>query len=262
MISEYNRREEQSKNSNNSKWKDFLQRLGPDSAIKPVKLPHQQKKLVLDEALFNQNPNVYVNGILNETNQEGEQHADTIADRYRVGLQLLNNNDYTNVTSLAYWKASSCKTGNPITNAIDDSFENYWQSDGIQPHTVDAYFSKRMDIVLIGIFFTITADESYTPRVIHIFAGNSPSDAVFYKTLIVNNMNGWAVLTFEDNLPVEKLLKCQYLRFKFPVNHENGKDTHLRGIRVYTASNNQCKPQLETIKLQPVLPELDSFGLR
>lgn len=242
-------------------FKAFLDQLVPDNAVVPVKLPMRPSKLVLDESAYHQNPDLYVNGVYDERVVDNEGNPETIASRYRSGIQLLDDHDFTNVTHLAYWKASSCKSGNGISNAIDDNFDNYWQSDGIQPHTVEVYFSKRMDISLIAMFLTLSADESYTPRIINIHAGNSPSDAVYYKTLEVTNMNGWVALTFEDNLPTEKLLKCQYLRFTFPINHENGKDTHLRGIRIYTKSRAD-NPQDHVPKFQPNMRILDEFSLR
>lgn len=245
-----------------AEYKAFLDQLFPDNVVVPVGLPTRQPKLILDEALYHKAPDTYVNGVYDDRVVDNDGQPETVASRYRDGIQLLDEDDFTNVTHLAYWKASSFKAGNGIANAIDDNFDNYWQSDGIQPHKVEVFFSKRMDIALIAIFLTLSADESYTPRIINIHAGNSPSDAVFYKTLEVTNMNGWVALTFEDNLPKEKLLKCQYLRFTFPVNHENGKDTHLRGIRLYNKSRDG-PAQVELVpRFQPSVHILDEFSMR
>ncbi|KAL3232392.1 Uncharacterized protein RNJ44_04308 [Nakaseomyces bracarensis] len=242
-------------------FKQFLDQLVPENIMVPVKLPMKPARLVIDENLYNKNPDLYINGVYDERVVDNDGNPETISSRYRAGLQILDDHDFSNVTHLAYWKASSFKSGNGIANAIDDNFDSFWQSDGIQPHTVEVYFSKRMDIVLIAMFLTLSADESYTPRIINIHAGHSPSDAVFYKTLEVNNVNGWVALTFEDNLPREQLLKCQYLRFTFPINHENGKDTHLRGIRIYTQSKDK-NTQQDVPRLQPSLKTLDEFSLR
>lgn len=192
--------------------------------------------IVLDDSLRHDGNGIeYISDFSGENTDE--IGVETIFDRYTEGLQKLEGQGHINLTALAYWKTSSYKDGNHIKEALDDNPQTFWQSDGSQPHYIDICFSKRVEVIQLAFFFSLLIDESYTPQVIKVYAGHSLSDATLYKTLEIRNVNGWVALTFEDNRPNDKLLKCQFLRLTIPVNHENGKDTHLRGVRLYSPSS-------------------------
>lgn len=232
---------------NSEQIEAILDKLAPSAALKPTTV-RRSKRVVLDDTVLDENTRrMFVNGIQEES-QFAAMTPEKLATRFTQGLQLFDYENMTDVSRLAHWKASSSKPGNPIENALDDDHETFWQSDGSQPHQIEVYFSKRMSIVQLMLYFSLIADESYTPRFICIYAGHSPSDALFYKTLEVRNVNGWVSLTFEDSRPHDKLLKCQYLKFVFPANHENGKDTHLRGIRVFAPSKKLSMGSTELIQ--------------
>lgn len=163
--------------------------------------------------------------------------------RYLRGIQQLSQmEEFTNISNLAYWKASSFKTSNPIENVINDDPESYWQSDGSQPHIVDIYFSKRIELALLAVFFGFEIDESYSPKVVKLYVGDSISDLIYYEEWYVGKITQWYIKKFpsledtdgKQNIPI----KCHVLRLAFPVNHDNGKDTHLRGVRIFTRDNN------------------------
>ena len=213
----------------------MLEKLAPSKLLQPVK-PKKETRMVLDDTVISETgKDVYVNGFQDESLCES-MTMEALSLRYMQGIRLLDSNNMTNVSHLGHWKPSSYKIGNPIENVFDDNLSTFWQSDGVQPHKLSISFSKRIDISMIALFFSLIADESYTPRLIKIYVGHSPSDALFYKTVEVKNLNGWAALTFADVRESDHLLKCQYLHFVFPSNHENGKDTHLRGMRIYSPS--------------------------
>lgn len=225
----------------------ILSRLAPASALQPVRLK-RDKRMVLDDTVIDDNTrDLFVNGFQEES-QYATMTAEKLGARYTQGLQMFDYENLTDVGHLAHWKASSFKPGNPTQNALDDNPDTFWQSDGAQPHEIDIYFSKRMSIVLLVLYFSLLADESYTPRFVSIYVGHSPTDALFYKSLEVRNVNGWVALTFEDSRPHDRLLKCQFIRLVFPVNHENGKDTHLRGIKLFTPSRKMATETTELIQ--------------
>ncbi|AMD22665.1 HHL105Wp [Eremothecium sinecaudum] len=200
--------------------------------IDPREAPHKDRPLILDDSQPNApDRHRYVTD-LNVQYHEEDVKADLFLMKYTQGLQRLENQGYVDITSLAFWKPSSFKAGYPIENALDDNPSTFWQSDGSQPHTIDVLFSKRVDIIQLAMYFSLFVDESYTSETIRLYAGHSPSDATYYKTLEVRNVNGWVKFTFEDNR-ADGLLKCQFLRIEVVTNHENGKDTHLRGIRMF-----------------------------
>ncbi|CUS24221.1 LAQU0S14e02916g1_1 [Lachancea quebecensis] len=230
---------------------DGWQELIPDVKAKvfPAK-PNQYLVLDDEQAEFNSSGVTYIR----TPNEEYDDEAATenYLEKYTQGLEVMSSQGHIDVTNLAYWKASSQKDGNPISRALDDNPNTFWQSDGLQPHTIEVSFSKRVEIVQFALFLSLVVDESYTPQIIKIYAGHSASDATLYKTLEVRNVNCWVVLTFEDNRPEDSLLKCQYIRMIIPVNHENGKDTHLRGARLYALS---LKPPVDSSGV------LDSFPM-
>lgn len=213
--------------------------LAPIETITSVaRVRRADKLLVLDDSQSNSDVNTYLTGSGDPAtlNVEGRESGieGALVKRFTQGIRLLERRGLVNVTNLANWRASSDKIGNPISQALNDNAESFWQSDGSQPHQIDIYFRRRVDLILLAMFFSLQWDESYTPRVVQIYAGYGPADARFYKTVEVRYMNGWAALRFQDNRPHDGLLKCKFLRLVFPLNHENGKDTHLRGIRLYS----------------------------
>jgi anaphase-promoting complex subunit 10 len=84
----------------------------------------------------------------------------------------------------AVWSLSSCKgivfiihllflitifysqlllEGLGVHQLLDDRSDTYWQSDGLQPHTITIEFQRKTDISFIVIYLDYKADESYTP---------------------------------------------------------------------------------------------------
>lgn len=244
----------------------LLKELAPVSSLKEVNSSKSKKKLRNKRLLLNDTINTsinerhFANGCLKEP--MNRMTTEELSKRYIQGLENLEADNVTNISNFGYWKPSSSKQNFEIKNALNDKLEDFWQSDGVQPHYVDVYFSKGVEIKKIAIFLSTIADESYTPRLINIYAGHSESDLCFYKTLMIESVNGWVGLTFEDNREWDHLLKCQFLRFTFPVNHENGKDTHLRGIRIYSPSIQTTASRYDTAfggNLMPYHYRMDPF---
>ncbi|EJS43855.1 doc1p [Saccharomyces arboricola H-6] len=235
----------------------ILNQLAPLELIRPVK-NHQNKPpvLVIDDRVVDAaNKDLYVNGFQEEA-QYQSLTPENLQHMFHQGIERLDSARMINVTHLALWKPSSFKLGNPVEFALDDSYDTFWQSDGGQPHQLDILFSKRMDICVMALFFSMIADESYAPSLVKVYVGHSSSDVTFYKMLEVRNVNGWVALRFPDNRDGDQLLKCQFIRLLFPVNHENGKDTHLRGIRLYVPSS---EPHRETHEWAQTLPETSNM---
>ncbi|CCK71816.1 anaphase promoting complex subunit DOC1 KNAG_0I00250 [Huiozyma naganishii CBS 8797] len=217
-------------------YKSVLDKLTPQTVIEEVISTSTPRIVINDTDESARESPLYVNGYREES-EDAVVNRQELDGRFFEGLKVLENEDHLlNISDAAYWRASSHKAANPITNVLDNDPELFWQSDGGQPHVIDVYFHRQMDIALIAIYLSLLTDESYTPKVVKVYAGDSPSDATLYKIIEVEKLNGWLALTFEDNRPADSLLKCRFLRFTFPVNHENGKDTHLRGIRVFSRS--------------------------
>ncbi|KAK4013469.1 Anaphase-promoting complex subunit 10 [Daphnia magna] len=132
----------------------------------------------------------------------------------------------------AVWSLSSCKAGFGIDQLRDDSTDTYWQSDGQLPHLVNIQFRKKTTIQNIWIFADYKADESYTPSRISIRAGTGFSDLQEVEVVELNEPNGWIAIPLKD--AQDKYIRTFMLQLAILSNHQSGRDTHLRNVRVHS----------------------------
>lgn len=109
------------------------------------------------------------------------------------------------------------------------------RSDGPQPHKLTVYFAKRVGIRDIRFFVNYGEDESYTPSKIVFKSGTSENNLIEFATMILECPVGWQQVPIkgaggepDGNTLVSYVLEMQILE-----NHQNGKDTHLRGFKIY-----------------------------
>lgn len=130
------------------------------------------------------------------------------------------------------------------------------RSDGPQPHRLNIHFIKRVEIRALRLYLDYELDESYTPTKIQITAGFGPNLTVPFATMELNMPKGWidVPITGAGGGPDGHSLCCWFVRVIILENHQNGKDTHLRGIKVYalddnadTAENNPVEDMVEVI---------------
>lgn len=139
------------------------------------------------------------------------------------------------IGALGAWSVSSFKAGSGIKELREDNPETFWQSDGTQPHYLDIHFSKKVSISRISIFTDFSRDESYTPSKITFLAGNGFHDLIEVSTIELNQPTGWTHILFdEEHEQNSKLLKTFLMRLLILANHQHGKDTHLRSVKIYS----------------------------
>lgn len=138
------------------------------------------------------------------------------------------------IGALGAWSASSCKPGSGIKELREDSPVSFWQSDGAQPHYLDIHFSKKVTISRISLFTDFQMDESYTPSRIKVLSGNGFHDLVEVITLDLDQPTGWNHAIFDQMSAQCDGLKAFLVRLVIVSNHQHGKDTHLRGVKVYS----------------------------
>ena len=54
--------------------------------------------------------------------------------------------------------------------------DEYWQSDGTQPHVISIQFRRRTALSELAFYVDHTADESYTPKTVSLRAGSLHHD--------------------------------------------------------------------------------------
>lgn len=167
-------------------------------------------------------------GMEDEDDQESEQEEPlNLVDPADVGLKEISN--------LGRFTVSSHKPGNGVEELRSDDLKLYWQSDGPQPHKLTVYFVKRVGIRDIRFFVDYNEDESYTPTKIVFKSGTSENSLIEFATVTMDSPVGWQQVPIagtggepDGNTLVSYVLQMQILE-----NHQNGKDTHLRGIKIY-----------------------------
>lgn len=109
------------------------------------------------------------------------------------------------------------------------------RSDGPQPHKLTIYFIKRVGIRVIRFFVDYQEDESYTPTKIVFRSGTSENNMIEFATMTMDNPYGWqdVPISGAGGEPDGNTLVSYVLQMQILENHQNGKDTHLRGIKIY-----------------------------
>ncbi|KAK0736075.1 galactose-binding domain-like protein [Apiosordaria backusii] len=153
-------------------------------------------------------------------------------DPAAIGLKEINN--------LAHFGVSSHKPGNGVAELLSEDTDKYWQSDGQQPHLLTMHFVRRVEIRAIRFYVDYNQDESYTPTNIVFYAGTSSHDLIQFAEVPLANPVGW------QNVPISDAggghdghsLCCWVVQMHVKENHQNGKDTHIRGIKIYGLDEN------------------------
>ncbi|KAH6896875.1 anaphase-promoting complex, subunit 10-domain-containing protein [Thelonectria olida] len=162
-----------------------------------------------------------------DTSIDEEDEADQLIDPATIGLKEISN--------LAKFTVSSHKPGNGVEELRSDDLKLFWQSDGPQPHRLTVYFVKRVGIRDIRFFVDYNEDESYTPTKVVFKSGTSENNLIEFASMALDSPVGWqqVPLTGAGGDPDGNTLISYVLQMQILENHQNGKDTHLRGIKIY-----------------------------
>ncbi|XP_010467641.1 PREDICTED: anaphase-promoting complex subunit 10 [Camelina sativa] len=147
--------------------------------------------------------------------------------------KLIIEEDLREMSKNAAWSVSSCKPGNGVTTLRDDNLETYWQSDGLQPHLINIQFQKKVKLQLVVLYVDFKLDESYTPSKISIRAGDGFHNLKEIKSVELVKPTGWVCLSLSGTDPRETFVNTFMLQIAILSNHLNGRDTHIRQIKVY-----------------------------
>ncbi|XP_058009175.1 anaphase-promoting complex subunit 10 isoform X1 [Hevea brasiliensis] len=146
---------------------------------------------------------------------------------------LIVDDDLREMGKKAAWSVSSCKPGNGVCTLCDDNLDSFWQSDGAQPHLVNIQFQKKVKLQLVVLYVDFKLDESYTPSKISIRTGDGFHNLREIKTVELVKPTGWVYLSLSGNDPRETFVNTFMLQIAVLSNHLNGRDTHVRQIKVY-----------------------------
>ncbi|KAF2104363.1 galactose-binding like protein, partial [Rhizodiscina lignyota] len=139
---------------------------------------------------------------------------------------------FKDISSLASWTVSTAKPGCSVPQLRAPSTSLFWQSDGPQPHHLNIHFFKLVEIAGIRIYLDFDLDESYTPTKIAFLAGTGYNDLQEWCVMQFEQPRGWMDVDFsgQRRWPV---LRAMLVQVQIRENHQNGKDTHLRGLQIF-----------------------------
>ncbi|KAI9594125.1 anaphase-promoting complex, subunit 10/DOC domain-containing protein [Syncephalis fuscata] len=143
------------------------------------------------------------------------------------------------VGDLALWSVSSFKRNFGVENVRNGDLETFWQSDAPQPapHTITMQFPRLLTLAQLSFYVSFAEDESYTPHKISIRAGGGPNELSEMYLISLDKPVGWVNIPLRNTNNEEKtLLRAHIVQLAVLANHQNGKDSHFREVRIYTPS--------------------------
>ncbi|CAO3615999.1 unnamed protein product [Cunninghamella echinulata] len=135
----------------------------------------------------------------------------------------------------AIWTVSTFRPDWGVEKMRDNNPLTYWQSDSPNPkspHTVDIYFHQATVIKQVSIFTDVSQDESYTPKLISIRGGTNFRDLHEIMELECEDNVGWKNADFSSIS--DEPIRVFQLQIAVLSTHFNGRDTHIRQIKVYS----------------------------
>ncbi|EIE26655.1 anaphase-promoting complex, subunit 10 [Coccomyxa subellipsoidea C-169] len=161
------------------------------------------------------------------------------------------------IGKLAVWTVTSAKPGNGVELLRDGREDTYWQSDGSQPHLVNIQFQKKVRLQELAINLDYKLDESYTPNKISVRAGTSVHDLKEIRVVELNEPIGWVKVPLQPPYSSDNL-KAYCMQLAILSNHQNGRDTHVRQIKVFGPRHDVLQPLGQEIGFTTV--ELSQFA--
>lgn len=120
------------------------------------------------------------------------------------------------------------------------SVSQFWQSDGPQPHFLNIHFFKFVSIAHMRVYLDHETDESYTPTKLQFLAGTGYHDLTEVCIMSFKDPKGWLDIDLSNAGGPPGLnedsptLRCMLIQVRILENLQNGKDTHLRGLQLFS----------------------------
>ncbi|KAI5850137.1 anaphase-promoting complex, subunit 10-domain-containing protein [Tricharina praecox] len=174
-----------------------------------------------------------------EEEYDGDVHSATSTDAAAKGLDSLVG--LKEIGNLASWTVSTAKPGNGVEQLRDEDTTLFWQSDGPQPHHINIHFAKRVKVKRIRMYLDFENDESYTPTKMSVLSGTGFHDLIEVTKLDLERPTGWIEVRLDD-VHEDGELRTFLIQVAIHANHQNGKDTHVRGLQIYAAETPGSAP--------------------
>ena len=163
------------------------------------------------------------------------------------------------IGDLAVWSVASAKPGNGVELLRDDDLGTFWQSDGAQPHVVNAQFQHKVELCEVALWCEYKMDESYTPSVVSIRAGASCHDLREVRCVELENPNGWVRVRLRA-ADDASYLRAYFVQIAILANHQNGRDTHVRQIKIFGPRRDQARALGRSLQLDWRTPAYSQYA--
>ena len=173
-----------------------------------------------------------VDARVTETTEDEDEDEDEDGARRREAKREIGH--------LAVWSVASAKPGNGVELLRDDDLGTFWQSDGAQPHLVSAQFQHKAEMCEIALWCEYKMDESYTPSLVSVRAGTSCHDLREVRCVELEHPNGWVRVPLGDAGDAS-CLRAYFIQVAILANHQNGRDTHVRQIKIFGPRRDQAR---------------------
>ncbi|CAH1402545.1 unnamed protein product [Nezara viridula] len=151
-------------------------------------------------------------------------------------FMALNKGLFREVGDAAIWTVSSFKSNCGPEKLRDDNLDTYWQSDSQLPHLINILFRKKMVITDICIYLSHEKDETYTPSILSLRSGSNFSNLQQVDLLQLQRPNGWVIIPMKSR-DKKNLLKTFLIQIVIMSNHQNGRDSHIRQIKIHSITD-------------------------
>jgi anaphase-promoting complex subunit 10 len=119
------------------------------------------------------------------------------------------------------------------------------RSDGPQPHLLNIHFAKRVFVSALRLYLDFENDESYTPTKLSLLSGTGYHDLQEFAELSFEQPKGWITVDL-SGVRHDGVLRTMLLQVCVRENHQNGKDTHVRGLQIFARDENTWRSRSST----------------
>ncbi|AFN83032.1 anaphase-promoting complex subunit 10 [Encephalitozoon romaleae SJ-2008] len=121
-------------------------------------------------------------------------------------------------------RLSSFKREHSLKELLSKDMSEYWATDDVLPHSIQISFDKVKYVQSVQLFLSFTQDDSYTPEKIAIRSGLARE--------CIKEISSVELVEPEGLLTLNVGRKCLYIQIVINSNHQEGKDSHIRHLKV------------------------------
>lgn len=128
-------------------------------------------------------------------------------------------------------RLSSFKREHSLKELLSKDMSEYWATDDVLPHSIQIAFDKIRYVQSVQLFLSFTQDDSYTPEKIEVRSGLTRESIKPISSVTLVEPEGLFTLNVGR--------RCFYIQIIINSNHQEGKDTHIRHLKILESCNKE-----------------------